>query len=191
MRVEPLLAFLAVASVPVSAQMGVRLNNSTNSEFVELLSLTPTGLGALPAPAVPRSAPADTSFVSKPLPTPRELACLLQVREAFDKIWLRAGNGSRKEEAAFRIDWIDEKIEIVMAPWTWGDHTTRVPVTTRTIAIAHTHPNDSSRLPSDPGDYSYLPNFVVTAWHLYLADPVTRKPVLITKNRRAPCPAAP
>jgi len=105
--------------------------------------------------------------------TPEQLACQPDVIAGFKAIFAQAGSGSVPTEAAMRIDLVDGQRKILIAPKTNEFKKTNVPLSTDTIAIAHTHPTSGagSGQPSSQDETSPVPNFVVTNWALWVTNP--------------------
>ncbi|MFA6003274.1 MAG: hypothetical protein WC881_04325, partial [Elusimicrobiota bacterium] len=122
----------------------------------------------LPKPR-PLNLPLRIAETDRP-PTPLE--CLPEVIDAFKTIWKLAGYGMRPYEAAFRIDQAGDGYQIVFMPLTYSYHQTKITVIPGvTVAIAHTHPANTSYLPSWKDLEAAYPNYVVSRRSLYVTEP--------------------
>ncbi|MBI4424252.1 MAG: hypothetical protein HY554_11020 [Elusimicrobia bacterium] len=128
-------------------------------------------------------------LLPSPPPTPDQLACDPAVIAAFKASWKEADYGVSDVEAAFRMDWIGGRLQIVHEPPApRGEYfQRRVSRTNRTIAIAHTHPRSGAAPPSDQDLLCPVPNFVVTDWNLYVTLPGTGRWRVARKNWDRPC----
>lgn len=133
------------------------------------------------------------SVVPATAPPAEKLECRPDVIAAFQEAWSLAGKGSAEYEAVFRIDRRDDGgLDIVFAPLRKDliltTSITIVPA--RTIAIAHTHPDDAEPEPGPNDHTSPVPNFVISHDSLYVTVPGTRLYRRARRDWRFPCAAS-
>ena len=118
------------------------------------------------------------------------LECRPEVIAAFKTAWTMADKGRAEYEAAFRVDRRDDGgLDIVFAPLRKSlELTTSIDIVRgRTVAIAHTHPDDAEPTPGPKDHLSPVPNFVISRSQLYVTVPGTREYRRARWDWSAPC----
>ncbi len=154
----------------VSWATGARVARQCAGVLVEFKTLVPG-----PAPPIIGNA-GGPLLPSATLAPPEESPhCDPQVIDAFKKAWEMAGYGTQEYEAGFRIDRIEDRLEIVFAPMTRERMKLTIPILRGvTIAIAHTHPNAADPGPGPKDHESPVRNYIISRWALNMTLPGTR-----------------
>jgi hypothetical protein len=147
---------------------------------------------AAPAVAAPVDWNADpvAQTAIAPPARPERLECRPEVIAAFKEAWRLARSGSAEYEAVFRVDREDDgSLDIVFAPLNKDKElTATIDISrTRTVAIAHTHPDDAEPTPGPKDHLSPVPNFVISRRDLYVTVPGSRAYRRARGNWSAPC----
>lgn len=124
------------------------------------------------------------ALAAQPVP----LECQPDVIAAFKTIWKQAGYGMRPYEGAFRIDRSGDGYQVVFMPLTYSYHQAHIYVIPGvTVAIAHTHPNDTGYVPSWKDMEAAYPNYVVSRRYLYVTEPGNKSYHKVRDDWQSPC----
>lgn len=120
---------------------------------------------------------------------PAPLHCDPRVIAGFQEAWRRVQYGWSRYEAGFRMDLLGGDLVVVHAPMTFERDMTRIPIRSDvTIAIAHTHPHETSPFPSTKDRQSPVPNYVISTWALYVTEPGSGGQRRLRGDWAKPCP---